>query len=112
MRPFDGPPRGERVEGLGPPGPPAEWLNPDYATLYLDVPAASTQVLGRNVKRRWIAIQNQGTGFIWLAYVAMQSTDGAWRIDPGAVWEPYRAPANPVFLWAAVAGTHVCIHVG
>lgn len=85
--------------------------NPDHRLVYLYIGTSSGQALGHNPRRRYLLVQNQGAGAIWVTFVS-PATDDGFKIDAGGYWEPWVVPPNALYIIAAVDPTHVCIIEG
>lgn len=86
-------------------------MNAEVTTFNYYTKTESDQVLPRNPKRVYLAIQNRGTNNVFLAFAQRADTD-AFRIEAGGFYEPYICPRTSVNLRGAVAGENIVIIEG
>ena len=64
----------------------------------------STQVISRDLDRKYLLIQNQGTDIVIINLASAQSGGNGIQIPAGGFWEPLVCPYDSIFI-KALSGT-------
>ncbi len=82
-------------------------MNARYRLQHFAVTSAPTEYLPKDMSRKYLLIQNQGSGDLFVSFDT-PAASGLW-IPPGDAWEPPIPPTNRICLAATPSTTAVIL---